>query len=160
MKKVNCYPIKYRIFYLVGVSIGLFLLVYSLLCLPYNAVIELIVFTVLLSGSTLFFAALYFHYMQTLYVKDGKLVLTTPFYKIKELDIDSCRYSVISLETKINRCYSQDKWICIYAQGETNLFDEGLSNSRKYDRIQLICTDKNLAFIKEILEKENPDEND
>ena len=161
MKKVNCYPIIISVIYLCVSLLCIWIEVDCFIRWRNNStVIELIAFMCLMSICALFLICVAFHLMQTLYVKDGKLVLTTPFYKIKELDIDSCRYSVISLGTKLNRCYSRDKWICIYAQGETNLFDEGLSNSRKYNRIQLIYNDKNLAFVKEILEKENPDEND
>lgn len=161
MKKANCYPIEISVLYLCVSLLCIWIEVDCFIRWRNNStVIELIAFVCLMSICPLSLICVAFHLMQTLYVKDGKLVLTTPFYKIKELDINSCRYSVISLGTKINRYYSRDKWICIYAQGETNLFDEGLSNSRKYNRIQLIYNDKNLAFVKEILEKENPDEND
>ena len=161
MKKVNCYPIIISILNLCLSPLCIWVGVHGFIHWRNNStVIELIAFMCLMSICALAFICVAFHLMQTLYVEDGKLVLTTPFGKIKKLDIDDCYYIISTLPTSCGAMNMYDKWICIYSQKETHLFDAGLSNSRKYDRIQLIYNDKNLAFVKEILEKENPDEND
>lgn len=96
----------------------------------------------------------FFHFRQYLYVDNGKFILKDNFVKIKELNIDDCYYEISTLRTHYARIPSYEKWICIYSTEETNKFKEGLSNSRKYNRIQVMYNEKNMKFVEQYLKKD------
>lgn len=92
----------------------------------------------------------YLYHKQYLIVENEKFVLKNSFGKIKELNINECYYDIMTFPSYFSWVSVIDeKWICIYLKDkETIKFKIGFSNSRKQDRIQLICNQENLEFIK------------
>jgi hypothetical protein len=73
---------------------------------------------------------------------------------IKELDINECYYEVSVLPTGVGRGYVNERWICIYSRKiDGKKFIKGLSNSKKYNGIQLIYNEENLDVIKKYISK-------
>ena len=75
--------------------------------------------------------------------------------EIKNINIDEkitdCYYEIAILSTYFGRRYINEKWICIYSINEKQKFKYGLANSKKYMRIQLIYSKRNLEFINSVI---------
>ena len=99
------------------------------------------------------FCFCFFHYKQYISIENGKIVLRSYLYKIKELDINDCYYVVSRLLSSYGRVYLSEYWICIYSYKETKFFKYGFTNSKKHERIQLIYTEENLNYIKYYVNK-------
>ena len=91
------------------------------------------------------------HHRQYLYVKENKLILKSLLFTIKVLDLTDCYYEITNLSTYFGRRYINEKWICIYSINEKQKFKYGLANSKKYMRIQLIYSKRNLEFINSVI---------
>ena len=156
MKKINCYS---KIASLICLVIFLISLIVGIL--PFflfkaqEAKIFIAVWIIIFAFNILFSAFCFFHYRQYLYVKNGKIILRNTFFKIKELDINDCYYEVSRLLSQYGRGYMSENWICIYTNKETKFFKYGFTNSNKYERIQLIYTEENYNYIKNILNQKH-----
>ena len=154
MKKINCYSKIASLIYLVS-----FILSLIVGFLPFmffkdqDGAIFKVIWVIVFSFCILFSIFGILHHRQYLYVKENKLILKSLLFKIKELDINDCYYIVSSLLSCYGRVYSSECWICIYSYKETNFFKYGFTNSKKYERIQLIYTEENLNYIKKYINK-------
>lgn len=154
MKKINCYSKIASLIFLI-----LFFLSTIMGILPFILFREddNIIFKIIWIGIIIFCLAVsifgFFHYKQYICVENEKIVLRNYLYKIKEIDINDCYYVVSSLLSSYGRVYSSEYWICIYSNKETKFFKYGFTNSKKYERIQLIYTEENLNYIKKYINK-------
>ena len=148
MKKSFCYPkyasIAHLVLFLLFVALCIYLLI-SPKELDINewfvAGMCILVFCILYSIWGVI------HFSQYVCIKNNKIILRTLFYTIKELNVDECCYEVCRLSTYVARRYVMQKWICIYSVEETKKFIEGFSNGRKFKRIQLTYSRRNLEFV-------------
>lgn len=154
MKKVNCYSKIASLIYLV-----LFILSLIVGFLPFmlfkdqDGAIFKVIWVIIFSFCILFSIFGILHYRQYLYIKENKLILKSLLFKIKELDIDECYYEVVRLQSYYSRTYISENWICIYSSKETKNFKYGYTNSKKYERIQLIYNEENLNYVKKYINK-------
>lgn len=154
MKKINCYSkiasLIFLIMFFLSTIIGI---------LPFILFREddNIIFKIIWIGIIIFCLVVsifgFFHYKQYICIENEKIVLRNYLYKIKEIDINDCYYVVSSLLSSYGRVYSSEYWICIYSNKETKFFKYGFTNSKKYERIQLIYTEENLNYIKKYINK-------
>lgn len=151
-EKIMCYPKIYSLLYF---FLFIVIVIITVILFTFPEKDEPIIYEILMICILTFCFAVSIcsivHHGQYLYVKDGKFVLKEGFIKIKELDIKECYYEVSSLTSSYMRDPGYRKWICIYSKEETNKFEEGLTNSKKYDRIQVVYTEKNMKFIEQYL---------
>ena len=154
MKKINCYSKIASIIYLI-----LFVILLIVGILPFvlfeeqeNSIFK-VIWIIIFTFGILFSAFCFFYYRQYIYIKDDKIILKNILFKIKELDINDCYYIVSSLLSNYGRVYSSEYWICIYSNKETKFFKYGFTNSKKYERIQLIYTEENLNYVKKYINK-------
>ena len=154
MKKINCYSKIASIIYLI-----LFVIFLIVGILPFvlfeeqESSIFKVIWIIIFTFCILFSTFRFFYYRQYIYIKDDKIILKNILFKIKELDINDCYYIVSSLLSNYGRVYSSEYWICIYSNKETKFFKYGFTNSKKYERIQLIYTEENLNYIKKYINK-------
>lgn len=152
MKKINCYSKIASIIYLI-----LFVILLIVGILPFvlfeeqESSIFKVIWIIIFTFGILFSTFCFFYYRQYIYIKDDKIILKNILFKIKELDINDCYYIVSSLLSNYGRVYSSEYWICIYSNKETKFFKYGFTNSKKYERIQLIYTEENLNYIKKYI---------
>lgn len=152
MKKINCYSKIASIIYLI-----LFVILLIVGILPFvlfeeqERSIFKVIWIIIFTFGILFSTFCFFYYRQYIYIKDDKIILKNILFKIKELDINDCYYIVSSLLSSYGRVYSSEYWICIYSNKETKFFKYGFTNSKKYERIQLIYTEENLNYIKKYI---------
>ena len=152
MKKINCYSKIASIIYLI-----LFVILLIAGILPFvlfeeqESSIFKVIWIIIFTFGILFSTFGFFYYRQYIYIKDDKIILKNILFKIKELDINDCYYIVSSLLSNYGRVYSSEYWICIYSNKETKFFKYGFTNSKKYERIQLIYTEENLNYIKKYI---------
>jgi len=156
MKKVCCYP-KYTYYYpsLLGfVLVCITGFVSFMKFQEDNSTLSraIWIFIIVASGLTMLFG--FFYYRQYLLIENGKFILRNPFIIIKELDINECYYEVSVLPTGVGRGYVNERWICIYSRKiGGKKFIKGISNSKKYNGIQLIYNEENLDVIKKYISK-------
>lgn len=153
MKKINCYS-KY------AYCVYLFLLFLTIIIgiLPFiifkdddSSIFKILWICIMVFSATISIYG-FFHHLQYLLVKNNKLILKNCFTILKVMDIDKCYYEITNLPTYIGRRYVNEKWICIYPRNEDiSKFKGGVSNSKKYNRIQLIYNEKNLEFVSNYL---------
>ena len=152
MKKINCYSKIASIIYLI-----LFIILLIVGILPFvlfeeqESSIFKVTWIIIFTFGILFSTFCFFYYRQYIYIKDDKIILKNILFKIKELDINDCYYVVSSLLSNYGRVYSSEYWLCIYSNKETKFFKYGFTNSKKYERIQLIYTEENLNYIKKYI---------
>lgn len=154
MKKINCYSkiasLIFLIIFFLSTIIGI---------LPFILFREddNIIFKIIWIGIIIFCLVVsifgFFHYKQYISIENGKIVLRSYLYKIKELDINDCYYVVSRLLSSYGSVYLSEYWICIYSNKETKFFKYGFTNSKKHERIQLIYTEENLNYIKKYINK-------
>lgn len=95
----------------------------------------------------------FFYHKQYLLIENDEFVLKNLFMVIKRLKIYECYYEVEILPTYYSWVnVINEKWICLYLKNDSVVkFKNGVSNSKKYDRIQIIYNKENLDFIKSVL---------
>ncbi len=157
IKRIRCYSIACSFISLFFLVLSVFITV-KVFTFPINdEPIIYIILAIFLFGFCIAFSIyLFFHFRQFLYVDNGKFILKDTFVTIKELDINECYYEISTLPTKYSKTIDNEKWICIYSWKETHKFEWGLTNSRKYNRIQVTYTEKNIRFIEQYLKKDFP----
>ena len=154
MKKINCYSKIASIIYLI-----LFVILLIVGILPFvlfeeqESSIFKVIWIIIFTFGILFSTFCFFYYRQYIYIKDDKIILKNILFKIKELDINDCYYVVSRLLSSYGRVYLSEYWICIYSSKEIKNFKYGYTNSKKYERIQLIYTEENLNYIKKYINK-------
>lgn len=154
MKKINCYSKIASIIYLI-----LFIILLIVGILPFvlfeeqESSIFKVIWIIIFTFGILFSTFCFFYYRQYIYIKDDKIILKNILFKIKELDINDCYYVVSRLLSSYGRVYLSEYWICIYSSKETKNFKYGYTNSKKYERIQLIYNEENLNYVKKYINK-------
>lgn len=153
MRKINCYS-KYA--YCVYLLLLFLIIIIGTIPLVIFKDTDFNIFKILWICLMIFCAIVsiygFFHHLQYLLVKNNKLILKNFFTILKEMDIDNCFYEITDLPTYIGRRYINGKWICIYPRNQDIIkFKVGVSNSKKFNRIQLIYNEKNLEFISKYL---------
>ena len=152
MKKINCYSKIASIIYLI-----LFVILLIVGILPFvlfeeqESSIFKVIWIIIFTFCILFSTFCFFYYRQYIYIKDDKIILKNILFKIKELDINDCYYVVSRLLSSYGRVWLSEYWICIYSNKETKFFKYGFTNSKKYERIQLIYNEENLNYIKKYI---------
>ena len=158
MKKINCYSKTASLVFLIMFFLSTIIGILPFVLFNEN---ENIIFKTIWIGIIIFCLVVslfgFLHHKQQIYVKNGKIILKSALFKIQELAVNDCYYEVSSLLSNYGRLYLGEKWICIYSNKETKIFKYGFANSRRHERMQLICTEENLSYIKKhIKEKYNP----
>jgi len=154
MKKINCYSKIASIIYLI-----LFVILLIVGILPFvlfeeqESSIFKVIWIIIFTFGILFSTFCFFYYRQYIYIKDDKIILKNILFKIKELDINDCYYVVSRLLSSYGRVYLSEYWICIYSSKEIKNFKYGYTNSKKYERIQLIYNEENLNYVKKYINK-------
>lgn len=152
MKKINCYSkIASSIFLIMFVILLIVGILPFVLFEEQESSIFKVIWIIIFTFGILFSTFCFVCYRQYIYIKDDKIILKNILFKIKELDINDCYYIVSSLLSNYGRVYSSEYWICIYSNKETKFFKYGFTNSKKYERIQLIYTEENLNYIKKYI---------
>ena len=152
MKKLNCYPNLISVIFLLMVVLTIFLAFISFVFFKEpEGGIYWIIYTLLVIFSFSFSVWGFFYHSQYIIIKENKLILKTLFNTIKVLDLTDCYYEITNLSTYFGRRYINEKWICIYSINEKQKFKYGLANSKKYMRIQLIYSKRNLEFINSVI---------
>lgn len=153
MEKLRCYPklANYLIIFMLIISIIVFFV--PLIKFEEETNIYKIIWIIITLLCILYSIFCLIRYSQYIYVKNDKIILRCILYKIVELDVQNCYYVVTSLISDYGRTSISNLWICIYQKDETKFFKYGLSNNKKYKRIQIIYNEENLMFIKNYIEK-------
>lgn len=153
MKKLRCYPKTTNYISIFMLIISIIICVVPLIKFEEDSNLYQIIWIIITLLCILYSIFCLIHYSQYIYVKNDKIVLRCILYKIVELDVQNCYYVVTSLLSNYGRTFISDRWICIYYKDETKFFKYGLSNNKKYKRIQIIYNEENLMFIKNYIEK-------
>ena len=154
MRKIFCYSKSARYIFLFLLLLSIIMA--SILCVLFKEngpIIFRIIWICIVIFCVLFSIFGFLHFSQYLYFVDGKIILQSPLYKIKELDINDCYYILCNLLSYYGRGYVSEKWICIYSNNENKLFKYGYTNGKKYKRIQVIYTEENYNYIQEYINK-------
>lgn len=154
MEKINCYSkiTTYIYFMLLGFSI-IFGILPLILFGKQEVLIMKIIWVVIATLCVLFSIFGLVYHKQYVYIKENKLILKNLLYTMKKLDISDCYYEIAKLPSYVCRTYIYGQWICVYSNRETKKFKYGFSNSKKYERIQLMYNEKNLDLIKSYFDK-------
>lgn len=157
MKKINCYS-KYV--YYVYLLLLLLTIIVGIIPLIIFKEDEFNIFKIFWICIIAFCVSIsifgFFHYNQYLIVKNNKFILKNCFAILKEMNISNCYYEISVLPTYIVRRNVNEKWICIYPKNEDIIkFKAGVSNCKKYNRIQLVYNEKNIQFVSKYLETFN-----
>ena len=151
MKKINCYSKVASLFFLIMFFLSIVIGMLPFILFKEDDIIFKIIWIGIVTFCLVVSVFGFFHYKQYISIENGKIVLRSYLFKIKELDINDCYYVVSRLLSSYGRVYLSEYWICIYSYKETKLFKYGFTNSKKYERIQLIYTEENLNYIKKYI---------
>ncbi len=153
IKKINSYP-KYS--YIIFLIISLILLILStcplFLWTDTKLIIKLLWSSIMIIFSLISFLC-FLYFKQILIITKNSLILRNIFGQINEISFDKYYYEIRELPTFFSWSVSiKKKWICIYEDSSIPKFTYGCSNSKKYNRIQVILNKKNEVLIKSIFD--------
>ena len=97
------------------------------------------------------------HNMQYYYFEDNSIIVRSLFGIIVKLELNKVKAYIETLPTCICRSvWLDEKWICIYdvsiSDNYLYRFKHGYSNKRKYKKIQIIFTEKNINKIEQYIQ--------
>lgn len=89
---------------------------------------------------------------QHYHIRDNKVSISNIFGIIKVLDLDQCDIEIVDLPTYFSWVLNTNKkWICIYSNmGYVPKFQNGLNNSKKYERIQIVYSEETEIALKKM----------
>ena len=146
MKKTNrCYPLYsyliYLIFFLLLIPFSF--LMFSLLSKTDDMKYAILLIAILGFGFVVTFWGFLLN-RQSFYIENNYLIVKNCLYEVMRVNLSQCDLQVTALPT-----YSSwtsnifEKWICVYDSTiHIPRFTKGCSNSRKYDRIQIIYSER------------------
>ena len=97
------------------------------------------------------------HNMQYYYFEDNSIIVRSLFGIIVKLELNKVKAYIETLPTYSSWVVCLDEtWICIYdvsiSDNYLYRFKHGCSNKRKYKRIQIVFTEKNINKIKQYIQ--------
>ncbi len=150
MKKRNCYPkAHYYTLLIATILSGASIIVFPLTFFRDGETrLKIVVALVFLLLAVVNLARLLWE-NQVFYIENGEIAVKNCFGVIKKLNVDECFFMTAKLKDGDAETGGVEDWICIYTRDNTEpFFEEGFSNKKKYNRIQVINTKENLEYVR------------
>jgi len=157
MKKIRCYY-KYIFNLYLVLGVITFILAILPLIIDTNEGLNIkLAWSISMALFSLIMIYAYFYHKHTLFCTTDKFVLRNPFGVLQTLDPKKCIVEIVLLPTEYSWVGNTNrKWICIYEKNNAiKKFKTGVSNSKKYTRIQVIHNDLNESIINDFLDSDN-----
>lgn len=154
MEKINCYSRYTYNLFLVLSAMFLLIAVFPFVLFSNETLSMKIIWLISMMILSIIMFYSYLYHKQTLVCFKEKLILSNPFGVIQTLEPKNSTIEIVKLPTEFSWVgVSKKKWICIYDKNSiSNKFKTGVSNSKKYLRIQILHNDENEKIIKKYFE--------
>lgn len=156
MKK-RCYPgYSYGIYLFLTILFFVFSIGPMIIETDEDLFVKILFSSIMIIFGCMMFGA-YLWTKQYYHIRDNKVSISNVSGIIKVLDLDQCNIEVVDLPTYFSWALNiNKKWICIYSNiVYVPKFRNGISNSKKYERIQIIYSEETEIFLKKMQKTAN-----